>query len=172
MVLWSKPLYTNSQSTPSPLQLTLCLGLGSCTEFSSLSAPIRVQVKLTLHVFCSGDKGMSIKRYNRIATPKNSIFPSDRRRNTLCNESLWHYHKRHFSGLQLSIPRYLFAEVVTSKLYVVFSALPLVGKLICSPREFDYQMLVYAWCSIKTKKTLRIPVLHVTCCVASFSSTL
>jgi len=41
------------------------------------------------------------------------------------------------SGHQLSIPRYLFTEVVTSKLYVVSSALTVVGKLICWRREID-----------------------------------
>ena len=47
--------------------------------------------------------------------------------------------KRPFSTLQLSN---MFTEVGTSKLYVVFSGLPVVGKLICCPRKFDYQILV------------------------------
>ena len=57
------------------------------------------------HVFCSSNKDMSIHRYNRIATPKHILFPLDRRKNSLCNESLRHYNKTSL----LMAPTYYFS---------------------------------------------------------------
>jgi len=54
--------------------------------------------------------------------------------------------KRPFSTLQLSnmftVSRYF-------KTDVVFSGLPVVGKLICCPRKFDYQILAVCEACVK-----------------------
>ena len=64
-------------------------------------------------------------------------------------------------------------EVVTSQLYVVFSVLPVLGKLICS-REFEFLILVVCVSNSKNNKTWLILVLHVMWCLAhrTFSSTI
>ena len=43
----------------------------------------------------------------------------------------------------------------------MFSGLPVVGKLICCPREFDYLMLVVFVSMNKNNKTLHMAVLNV-----------
>ena len=43
----------------------------------------------------------------------------------------------------------------------MFSGLPVVGKLICFPREFDYLMLVVFVSINKNNKTLHMAVLNV-----------
>ena len=107
--------------------------------------------------FYSAEKDMSMNRYNRIATPKKKWVISLRQRNKYVNFAMKACDiimNRPFSGPQLSFPHnhitlllratidYLLKPVyrkllVTSQLYVVFSALHVLGKLICCPREFD-----------------------------------
>ena len=83
------------------------------------------------------------------------------------NESLRHYNKpslfqgpnlayhiiiqRPLTEPQLFVDNSL-QEVVTSQLYVVSSVYPILGKLICFPREFDYLILVVC-VSNKNNKT-------------------
>jgi len=52
-------------------------------------------------------------------------------------------------------------EVVTSQLYVVFCVLPVLGKLICCPREFYYLILVVCVSINKNNKMWHKLVLHV-----------
>jgi hypothetical protein len=59
--------------------------------------------------------------------------------------------KRPFSETQLTIFDTYLQEVVTSQLYVVFTVLPVLRKLICCPREFYYLILLVG---VSFKKTI------------------